>query len=133
MSLRLKRLFCCVLAALPLSAIAFDAVTPTAPKLQTRCGWFHNPSPNNASLTDRDGEWAIAIQGQFDAKGDWPEFKKSEWVSSGNASYGHGCACMRVVADPDTHRITSIASSTVKPLATCRRDKALKAPRRTRD
>jgi hypothetical protein len=131
MSHRLKRISCCALAALLLLlSIAADGRTTAAPQEQTRCGWFYNPSPNNASLIDRDGEWAIAVQGQFDAKGDWPEFKKSQWVSSGNASYGHGCACMRVVTDPDTHRIMSIASSTVKPLATCRRDKALKAPRR---
>jgi hypothetical protein len=113
-----------------LIAGASGAAPASAPPLQTRCGWFHNPSPNNASLTDRDGEWAIAIQGEFDAKGDWPELNKSQWVSSGDASYGHGCACTRVVTDPAMHRITSIRSSTVKPLATCRRDKALKPPRR---
>jgi hypothetical protein len=133
MNLRLKRWACNALAALALPAIASDSASTAAPQLQTRCGWFHNPSPNNASLTDRDGEWAIAIQGQFDAKGDWPEFKKSQWVPSGNASYGHGCVCMRVVTDPAEHRITLISASTVKPLATCRSDKALKAPRRQSD
>jgi hypothetical protein len=122
-----------VLAALPLTESAADSAAAVAPHVQTRCGWFSNPSPNNASLTDRDGEWAIAIQGEFEAKGDWPEFKKSEWVSSGNASYGHGCACMRVVTDKQAHRIISVKSSTAKPLATCRRDKNLKAPKRNDD
>lgn len=125
----LKRSFGCALAALPLLV---SASSPTAP-VQTRCGWFHNPSPNNASLTDRDGEWAIAIQGQFEAKGDWPEFKKTQWVSGGNASYGYGCACMRVLADRETHRITAVVSSTAKPLASCRRDKTLKSPKRPDD
>jgi hypothetical protein len=97
------------------------------PREQTRCGWFHNPSPNNASLIDRDGEWPIAVQGQFEAEGDWPEFGKSRWVRNGNANYGYGCVCMRVMTDLNEHRITSILASTVKPLATCRRDKRLKA------
>jgi hypothetical protein len=34
---------------------------------------------------------------------------------------------MRVMTDLNEHRITSILASTVKPLATCRRDKRLKA------
>lgn len=130
MSYQLKWISVCMLAALlPLLASA-SGKAAAALQEQTRCGWFYNPSPNNASLTDRDGEWAIAVQGQFDAKGDWPEFNKSQWISSGNASYGHGCACMRVVADPGARRIMSILASTAKPLATCRRDKMLKAPRR---
>jgi hypothetical protein len=118
----------CALAVWPLSGAAFDAVAQGAEPVQTRCGWFHNPSPNNVTLLDRDGEWTIAMQGQYEAKGDWPEFKKSQWVASGNASYGYGCACLRVVADRATHRIASIMSSTVKPLATCRRDRKLKSP-----
>lgn len=34
-----------------------------AQPLETRCGWFHNPTPNNATLTDRDGEWVVSTQG----------------------------------------------------------------------
>lgn len=125
-----KTLSWCVLAALALPAAGFDAALAETPRAHTRCGWFSNPSPNNASLTDRDGEWAIAVQGQFEAKGEWPEFKKSQWVSSGNASYGYGCACMRVVTDQASQRITAVMKATAKPLLTCRRDKALKAPAR---
>jgi len=118
----------CALALRPVSGSAFDLAPDSAPRAQTRCGWFHNPSPNNVSLLDRDGEWTIAMQGQYEARGDWPAFRKSQWVASGNASYGYGCACLRVVADRETHRIASILSSTVKPLAACRRDRTLKAP-----
>lgn len=103
-----------------------DGAALVAPQAQTRCGWFDNPTPNNVSLTDRDGEWAIAVQGKFEAEGDWPKFRQSQWISSGNASYGRGCACMRVVTDPETRRITSILSATARPLAACRRDKSLK-------
>lgn len=130
MNRTLKILCFFALAPLVAPATATDAVQSAAPQVQTRCGWFSNPSPNNASLTDRDGEWPIAIQGEFEASGDWPEFKKSEWVSSGNASYGRGCTCMRVVVDKQDHRIMSVESSRTKPLSACRRDKSLKASKR---
>lgn len=128
---RLLNILCLfALAPLVAPATANDGVLSAAPQVQTRCGWFSNPSPNNASLTDRDGEWSIAIQGEFEARGDWPEFKKSAWISSGNASYGKGCTCMRVVVDKQAHKIVSIESSSTKPLSACRRDKSLKAAKR---
>jgi hypothetical protein len=95
-------------------------------KFETRCGWFDNPSPNNATLTDRDGEWFIAQQGEYEAEGDWPDFPKSQWISSGNGSYGSGCACMNVRTDVETHRIIEIKTGTSKPLSLCRRDKMIK-------
>jgi|SRR5450631_2192748 hypothetical protein len=112
------------------TCVAADSPPIVGPRGQLRCGWFENPSPNNASLSDRDGEWAIAIQGKFEAQGDWPEFKGSEWVSSGNASYGYGCACLRVVTNREARRIVSIISAKVKPLAACKRDKSLKRSKR---
>jgi hypothetical protein len=42
-------------------------------KTQTVCGWFENPTPGNASLQDRTGEWVIGIQGGHQDEGDWPE------------------------------------------------------------
>ena len=30
-----------------------------------RCGWWDNPSPGNVWLTDRQGQWTIAIQGLY--------------------------------------------------------------------
>jgi hypothetical protein len=95
-------------------------------KFETRCGWFANPSPNNATLTDRDGEWDVSVQGEYEAQGEWPEFPKSQWIYSGNADYGSGCACMNVRTDSDTHRVIEIKSSAAKPLSLCRRDKAIK-------
>ena len=93
-----------------------------------RCGWFVNPTPGNAWLTDRDGEWLIGVQGGNQAEGDWPTFAKGQWVRR-QASYGYGCACLRIVADPVTKDVKSIVSATARPLKACREDRALKEPK----
>ena len=59
-----------------LNFIVFNTSTLADLPTELRCGWFENSSPSNASLTDRDGEWTISIQGGYEAKGDWPTFKK---------------------------------------------------------
>ncbi|WP_199778785.1 DUF4087 domain-containing protein [Methylobacterium sp. 285MFTsu5.1] len=82
------------------------------PKDEVRCGWFDNPSPGNATLYDRDGEWAIAIQGGHQAKGDWPpNFAPSQHVKPGTASYGYGCACFTATFDKAEHSVIAIKSS----------------------
>jgi hypothetical protein len=98
-----------------------------AAKPQTRCGWFDNPSPGNAWLHDRDGEWTIAIQGAYEAQGDWPQFKDAQWVAV-NRSHGHGCACIRAVVNAKTRQVVRIISANARPLSACRRDRALKEP-----
>ena len=30
-------------------------------KPETRCGWFSNPTPANAWLTDKNGEWLFSV------------------------------------------------------------------------
>jgi hypothetical protein len=102
--------------------------TSSGEKFENRCGWFVNPTPANASLEDKDGEWIISVQGGYQAEGDYPEFDDKDWVKT-NVNYGYGCACMRVKVDFKTHRILEIASATAKPLAACRKDPALKEPR----
>ena len=94
---------------------------------QTRCGWFENPTPGNAWLHDRDGEWTIAVQGGYEAEGDWPEFKDSQWVPT-NGSHGYGCACIRAVVNARTDRIVRIVSANPRPLGVCRKDPALTEP-----
>lgn len=94
------------------------------PSLVTRCGWFSNPTPSNASLFDRDAEWTISVQGGYQAEGDWPEFGPREWVET-NVHYGYGCACMNVGVDRSRHVITKIVSSRALSLATCRQDRFL--------
>lgn len=95
----------------------------------TRCGWFQNPSPSNATLTDRDGTWVIAAQGGHQADGDWPEFSDSRWVRSGAGSYGHGCGCIAAKADASSHTVLRISRAWSRPLAACRSDRTLTEPR----
>jgi hypothetical protein len=98
------------------------------PKEQVRCGWFENPTPANAWLTDRDGEWLIGAQGGHQAQGDWPSFPSWRWVRT-NGRYGYGCTCMRVLTDSSTFTIARILSSSPRSLAACRKDSALTEPR----
>src|SRR5688572_24091133 len=109
------------------------ADTPSKPALaETRCGWFENPTPANAWLVDRDGEWTIAVQGGYQADGDWPDFKDNQWVKT-NINYGYGCACMKVTTDRADKRVVTIHTATAKPLSTCRRDKDIKKKEPKRD
>ena len=96
-------------------------------KTQTRCGWFDNPTPGNASLFDREGEWTIGIQGGHQAEGEWPEFSDTQWVDT-NGHHGHGCACLDVVASAQAHVIIRITAARAKALKVCRNDHALKEP-----
>ena len=106
---------------------ADSATTSAGGKFENRCGWFSNPTPANAWLEDRDGEWIIGIQGGHQAEGDYPEFDDDKWIKT-NVNYGYGCACMKVKVDYKSHRVLEIASATAKPLSACREDPALKEP-----
>lgn len=97
------------------------------PQPVTRCGWFQNPTPGNAWLADKDGQWIIGIQGGHQAEGDWPDFHGRGWVHT-NRSYGYGCACMRVLADAPSREVQRILSATVRPLEACRQDSGLPKP-----
>jgi hypothetical protein len=92
---------------------------------ETRCGWFSNPTPANASLYDRDGEWIIGVQGGYQAEGDWPTFGPKQWVET-NVHYGYGCACLEVRVDREKHEVMKIEGSRARPLSVCRRDRLLK-------
>jgi hypothetical protein len=117
-----------LLATFLLLAIAFTNAQPrtlTLEKSETRCGWFSNPTPANASLYDRDGEWIIGVQGGYQAEGDWPDFSGKQWVET-NVNYGYGCACLRVQVDSSTKKVIIIESARPRPLSACRREKALR-------
>ncbi|PYS99063.1 MAG: DUF4087 domain-containing protein [Acidobacteria bacterium] len=94
-------------------------------KAVLRCGWFSNPTPANAWLVDRDGEWTIGIQGGYQAEGDWPDITDSQWVKTNN-HYGYGCACIKATVDRKSGRVIKIVSSYGKPLTACRKDPSLK-------
>lgn len=113
--------------ASPASAPAAQAIGDSPPTEQ-RCGWFENPTPNNAWLIDRDRTWLIASQsGAAPAvEGEWPSgFGKDQWVRSNTGSYGYGCVCMDVVIDPASGWITRIVDSQVQALAVCLEDRSL--------
>jgi len=99
-----------------------NEVRPT--EFETRCGWFSNPTPANAWLQDRYGEWIIVTQGGHQAYGDCPNFISRQWVRT-NGNYGYGCACMQVRVNKQTHEVLEIKSAHARPLAQCRRDPAL--------
>ena len=110
-----------------LLSIAFCASTAQAAE-ENRCGWFINPTPGNAWLKDRDGEWTVGIQGGEQTEGGWPSFARAQWVAT-NGSYGYGCACMWVTVDRKEMRVLTIKSARALPLATCRNDLSIgKAP-----
>jgi len=98
---------------------------PLVEKVETRCGWFSNPTPANASLYDNRREWIISVQGGYEAEGDWPDIPEKQWVVT-NVHYGYGCACMKVSVDQETSKVIKIVSSSARPLSACRRDRALK-------
>ena len=91
---------------------------------ETRCGWFHNPTPANAWLIDRQGEWTIGVQGGYQAKGDWP-VTPQQWVET-NVHYGYGCACLKARVDRQTHKVLEIKSSYARSLSACRQDRSIK-------
>ncbi|MBU6512308.1 MAG: DUF4087 domain-containing protein [Betaproteobacteria bacterium] len=121
----LRSLLLALAALLPCAlAGAAPATTPPGGPVQ-RCGWFDNPTPGNAWLTDAQGRWLVGIQGGHQARGDWPDFSDDQWVST-NGHHGYGCACLRVVDDPRTHEIGRILRARARPLAACEHDPALR-------
>ena len=112
-----------------LSLILLSVTSPA--HAETRCGWFENPTPGNAWLTDADGQWVISTQGtESEVEGDWPSFEGREggWVHTNGGSYGYGCVCMKVKTDAATETLLKIESSRVLPLSVCRTDKDLTEP-----
>jgi hypothetical protein len=120
-----------IVICLLLTFAAFVSAQPGRPRapaveqFETRCGWFSNPTPANAWLHDRDGEWIIGMQGGYQAEGKWPSFKRGQWVET-NGLYGHGCACLRLRVNRKTHEVIKIESARARPLAACRRDRSLR-------
>lgn len=107
------------------STLAQQAKADTSSaQIERICGWFENPTPANVWLIDRNGEWTIGIQGDYQAEGSWPEFDEKEWVIT-NIHYGYGCACLDATLDKTEHRVVRIFGAVSQSLNTCRRDKAI--------
>ncbi len=95
--------------------------------VETRCGWFFNPTPANIWFSDREAEWVIGVQGGYQVDGDWPwpDFGRGQWVKT-NGEYGYGCACLRVQVNRKTREVIKIERAQARPLSVCRLDPALK-------
>ena len=106
--------------------VALSVVASSAPAFERRCGWVDNPTPANWSITDRDGEWLIGVQGGYQAQGDMPDFG-ADWVEQ-NGHYGYGCACLEARFDPAAKQVLEIRSAKKLAISRCRADKRL--PRR---
>ncbi len=103
---------------------------PCALSAERRCGWLRNPTPGNWSLIDRNGEWLLSAQGGHEAEGleAMPDMTGAGWVVTNGVSYGHGCACLTVEADPKGRRILRLLAAQALPLARCRADRSLPPP-----
>jgi len=114
-------------ALVVLTAVWMIALAPMAARAASvRCGWLDNPTPGNASLYDKDGEWTIAAQGGHQANGDWPPaFKPGQWIRRGPGSYGYGCVCLTVEVEEKGKNIFDILSGEARPLSVCRNDRAI--------
>ena len=139
-----------LLAATLLAAVSPACATPddapwadasaveggTVPKLDAArlagpmklCGWWDNPTPGNAWLDDRSGQWTIALQGMYEAHGDWPEFKPGKQLPKG-APHGVGCACITARVDPASKYVWNFTGAQAGPLKVCLADPALKGRR----
>lgn len=120
----MKLIFTIVVALL--IGVTFVGAQPNVnEQSEMRCGWFSNPTPANASLFDRDGEWIIGVQGGHQADGDWPEFGPGEWVKT-NVNYGYGCACLRVRVNHQEKMVMAIETARALPLSKCRKDRSIR-------
>ncbi len=74
-----------------LMALSMSVLAPMAARAASvRCGWLDNPSPGNASLYDKDGEWTI----------EWWDPAAGKPISSGQAVSNAGT--LRLEAPPFT-------------------------------
>lgn len=105
----------------------FDADAQQSKKFEARCGWLDNPTTATYSLSDKDREWTIGVQGGYQVEDfEIPAFKRGQWVSFFDGSYGFGCACFQMNVDYGTSYVLEIRKSYARPLAACKKDKALR-------
>ncbi len=114
-----------LLAALPVHA-------------ETRCGWYHNPTPANVILEDADGQWWLSMQGRAAAPGfedayttEFDNRLRIDYSGHETQRYGYSCACADGVFDASGgqyENVVSISRLTELPLSRCEQDPALPPP-----
>lgn len=121
-----------MLRPLFLALVAFPA------QAETRCGWYHNPTPANVILEDADGQWWISRQGSAPVPGfedayttAFDDRLRIDYAGKVTQRYGYSCACAEGEFDASRgqyENVLSIKSLTEIPLARCEQDPALPAP-----
>ena len=116
----------------PLTLITLLA-TPTLATAETRCGWYHNPTPGNVILEDADGQWWISTQGSAPVPGFddayTPAFDnrvRIDYAGQVTDRYGYSCACAEGAFTGDA--VLSISRLTELPIAQCEDDPNLPDP-----
>lgn len=113
-------------SAFVLAALLHNAhAGPSAPQPFKLCGWVSNPAPAEVSLIQPGSTWHISQPGHYQANGDWTGVRGAEWVGQPNG-LGHGCGCLRVVADAGEHRISRILSAQPQAHAWCTKNAKLR-------
>jgi hypothetical protein len=109
-----------------LAAMLFASPSFAADKPALRCGWVNNETPGNYTLTDKDGEWIIGVQGGHQAEGDVANAPNDNEQVNTNGSHGYWCACITATVDTKEKTVLKISSSKGEKLAACTHDKNLK-------
>lgn len=123
---------------LALVATALFAAVPAEARTETRCGWYHNPTPANVILEDADGQWWLSIQGRPPVPGFEDAYTRAfddrlriDYAGQVTDRYGYSCACAEGEFDAGSGRydnVISISRLTEIPLARCEQDPALPPP-----
>ncbi|MCU0826265.1 MAG: DUF4087 domain-containing protein [Tabrizicola sp.] len=121
-----------------LVAVSLVAAVPAAAKTETRCGWYHNPTPANVILEDADGQWWISMQGGPPVPGFEDAYTQAfddrlriDYAGQPTQRYGYSCACAEGEFDVNGGQydnVLSIKSLIEIPLARCEQDPDLPPP-----
>lgn len=123
---------------LALVAVALGAAVPVAAQTETRCGWYHNPTPANVILEDADGKWWISMQGGPPVPGFEDAYTRAfddrlriDYSGKVTDRYGYSCACAEGQFDASRGQYENVLSITRLyeiPRARCQADRSLPAP-----
>ena len=105
---------------------------------ETRCGWYHNPTPANVILEDADGQWWLSMQGRAPVPGfedayttEFDDRLRIDYAGQVTQRYGYSCACAEGEFDASRGQydnVLSVSRLTEIPLSRCEQDPALPAP-----
>ncbi len=107
-------------------------------RAETRCGWYHNPTPGNVFLEDADGQWWISTQGSAPAAGFEDAYTpifddrlRLDYSGKRTDRYGYSCVCAEGEFDGSAllfKNVRRISRLTEIQLPRCQLDPALPKP-----